>query len=59
MEDVGIFMTILSMLRPNGIHMYIYNGHLVHYVLIWYIVPHFGIMRREKSGNPDSDHGEL
>jgi hypothetical protein len=36
----------------------IYFGHLVHLwpfgnlVAIWYISPHFGILCREKSGNP-------
>jgi hypothetical protein len=35
MGDVEIFMTILSILRPNKI----FYGHLVHFVVIWYIFP--------------------
>jgi hypothetical protein len=35
MEDIGIFMTILSNLRPNGI----FYGHLVHFVFIWLFFP--------------------
>jgi hypothetical protein len=35
-EDVGIFMTILSILRSNGI----FYGHSVHFgTFIWYIFP--------------------
>jgi hypothetical protein len=30
----------------------IFNGHLVHFVVIWYIFPRLGILYREKSGNP-------
>jgi hypothetical protein len=33
MDDVGIFSTILSILRPNGI----FYGHSVHLVVIWYV----------------------
>jgi hypothetical protein len=33
MQDVGIFLAILSSLRPNGI----FYGHLVHFVVDWYI----------------------
>jgi hypothetical protein len=33
------FVAILFILRPNGI----FYGHLVHFVVIWYIFPHFGI----------------
>jgi hypothetical protein len=44
----------LYILWPFGI----FNGHLgyfilVHFVFIWYIFSGFGIMYREKSGNPD------
>jgi hypothetical protein len=35
MVDAGIFGAILSILRPLGI----FYGHLVHFVLIWYVVP--------------------
>jgi hypothetical protein len=38
----------LSLLWPNGL----FYGHLVHFVVIWYIFPRFGISYREKSGNP-------
>jgi hypothetical protein len=30
-----------------------FYGHLVHYVVIWYIFSGFGIEYRDKSGNPD------
>jgi hypothetical protein len=30
----------------------IFYGHLVHFVLIWYIFSGFGIMYQEESGNP-------
>jgi type IV secretory pathway VirB3-like protein len=33
MEDVGIFMASLAILRANGI----FYVHLVHFVVIWYI----------------------
>jgi hypothetical protein len=26
-------------------------GHLLYLVVIWYILPHFGILSQEKSGN--------
>jgi hypothetical protein len=38
----------LHILRPNGT----FCGHLVHFVVIWYIFPSFGTLYREKSGNP-------
>jgi hypothetical protein len=44
----------LSILRQNGI----FYGHLVHFVVILYIFPRFGILCREKSGNPGVD-GEI
>jgi hypothetical protein len=37
-------------LWPFGIYLY---GHLVHFVVIWYIFPHFGMLCQHKSGNPD------
>jgi hypothetical protein len=43
-----IFVTVLSILRPNGP----FWVHLVHFVVIWYIFPRFGISNKEKSGNP-------
>jgi hypothetical protein len=42
------FMTIWSILRPFEISF----GHLVYFVVIWYISPRFGILYQEKSGNP-------
>jgi hypothetical protein len=30
----------------------IFYGHLVQFVVIWHIFPHFGILYQEKSGNP-------
>jgi hypothetical protein len=30
-------------------------GHLVYFVVIWYIFPRFGILDQEKSGNSDPD----
>jgi hypothetical protein len=41
-------MSILSFLQPNGT---LYS-HLVNFVVIWYIFPRFGMLYREKSGNP-------
>jgi hypothetical protein len=32
-DDVGIFMPILSIFRPNGL----FYGHLVQFVVIWYL----------------------
>jgi hypothetical protein len=41
-------MDILFILGPDGI----FNGHLVNFVVLWYIFHHFGMLCREKSGNP-------
>jgi hypothetical protein len=41
------FETIWSVLRP----LEICHGHLVHFVVIWYILPRFGILDQEKSGD--------
>jgi hypothetical protein len=30
----------------------LFYGHLVYFVVIWYIFPRFGISYQEKSGNP-------
>jgi hypothetical protein len=48
MVDVGICMAILSVLRPVGI----FYVHLVLFVVIWYRFSRFGMLYREKSGNP-------
>jgi hypothetical protein len=44
------FMTIRSIL----LILEMFYGHLVCFVVIWYIFPSFGILCQEKSGNPDS-----
>jgi hypothetical protein len=44
-------MTISFILRP----LEIFYGHLVHFVVIWYNFPRFGILDQEKSGNPAFD----
>jgi hypothetical protein len=44
-------MTIWSILRP----LEIFYGHLVYFVVIWYISPRFGILYQEKSGNPGAN----
>jgi hypothetical protein len=41
-------MTIWFILRQ----LEIFYGHLVYFVVIWYISPPFGILDEEKSGNP-------
>jgi hypothetical protein len=41
-------MTIWFILRQ----LEIFYGHLVYFVVIWYIFPRFGILYQEKSGNP-------
>jgi hypothetical protein len=47
------FMTISSILRPFGT----FCGRLLHFVVIWYIFPRFGLLYQEKSGNPDLKNG--
>jgi hypothetical protein len=46
------FMTIWSILGP----LEIFHGHLVYFVVIWYIFPHFGVLDQEKSGNSAPTH---
>jgi hypothetical protein len=55
MEDVGIFMAILSILRPKCIS----HGHLEHFVLFCIFFSRFGMLYREKSGNLVDDHEGL
>jgi hypothetical protein len=31
----------------------IFYGHLEYFVVIWYIPPAFGMLKQEKSGNPE------
>jgi hypothetical protein len=49
MEDVGIvyghFVYFMAKLYSFG--------RLVHFEVIWYIISHFGMFYREKSGNPE------
>jgi hypothetical protein len=47
-ENLGIFYGHFGILRSFGV----FYGHLVNIVVIWYIFFHFGILHREKSGNP-------
>jgi hypothetical protein len=42
-------LTIWSILLP----LENFYGHLVYFVVVWYIFPRFGILYQEKSGNPD------
>jgi hypothetical protein len=44
-------MVIWNILQAFGICY----GHLVHFRAIWYIFSRFGMLHREKSGNPDVD----
>jgi hypothetical protein len=44
------FMDTFSILRP----LEIFYGHLVYFVVIWYIFSRFGILYQEKYGNPAS-----
>jgi hypothetical protein len=48
MVNLGIFND--HILPP----LEIFHGHLVYFVVIWYIFPRFGIFYQEKSGNTDS-----
>jgi hypothetical protein len=48
MENLSIFYDYLDFFRD----IKIFNGHLVYFVVIWYIFPRFGILDQEKSGNP-------
>jgi hypothetical protein len=59
MENVGIFYVhfvyftaLENILWPFGI----FCGHLVYFVVIWCIFPRFGILYKEKSGNPAANH---
>jgi hypothetical protein len=49
MENVGIFYDHWSILWQ----LEIFYGHLVYFVVIWYIFPRLGILYLEKSGIPD------
>jgi hypothetical protein len=49
MEEVGVFRAILSISRPKSR----FYGQLVEFVVLWYIFTRYGMLYREKSGNPD------
>jgi hypothetical protein len=51
MENVGIFIAILSILPLNGICY----GHLAHFGAILVYFSRFGMLYREKSGNPGAE----
>jgi hypothetical protein len=42
------FLTIWSILRP----LQIFYGHMLYFVVIWYISPRFGILYQEKIWQP-------
>jgi hypothetical protein len=44
------FMAIWYIVLP----IHIFYDHLVYFLLIWNIFPHFGMLKQDKSGNPDS-----
>jgi hypothetical protein len=46
------FVSIWSILRA----LEIFFGHVVYFVVIWYIFPRFGMLYQEKSGNPGPCH---
>jgi hypothetical protein len=47
-DDIGI----LAVLQPFGK----FCGHLGYFMVIWYIFPCFGMLYKEKSGNPGRHH---
>jgi hypothetical protein len=48
MKDVGKFYGLWSILWTFGINF----GHVVYFVVIWCTFSLFGMLYREKSGNP-------
>jgi hypothetical protein len=50
METVGLFYGHLVFLGLLGI----FYGILVYFMVIWYMVPRFGMLYEGKSGNPDA-----
>jgi hypothetical protein len=52
MENVGIFYGPFVYFTALWFFLY---GHLVFFMAIWYIFPSFGILYKDKSGNPDAD----
>jgi hypothetical protein len=51
MEDVCIFYVHVVYFTAKWC-TYIFYGHLGHFVIVWYILSRFGMLYREKSGNP-------
>jgi hypothetical protein len=58
MEYVGLlyvhwvcFTAIWYILWPFGV----FCGHLEYFMVTWHILPRFGILYQEKSGNPAAD----
>jgi hypothetical protein len=49
-EDVGIFYGQKFYFMYS--HFGMLYGHLVYFVVIWYIFPSFDMLYQEKSGNP-------
>jgi hypothetical protein len=45
-------MSIWSILRP----LELFYGHLVYFVIIWYIFSRFGMLCQEKCGNPVTNY---
>jgi hypothetical protein len=52
----GLAMEDVDILGPfclfDGQMVYVFYVHLVHFLVIWHIFPRFGMLYREKSGNP-------
>jgi hypothetical protein len=48
MEYFGMSFVQFLFLMPFGV----FYGHLVYYVLVWYIFSKFGMFYEEKSGSP-------
>jgi hypothetical protein len=52
-EDVGIFSALLSILSILQQMLYFMAIWCIYLVVFWYIFSRFGMLYREKSGNPD------
>jgi hypothetical protein len=51
-------LVYLMDIRPILQAFDMFYGHLVYFVVIWYIFPRFGMLYQEKSGNPAHRQGE-
>jgi hypothetical protein len=51
MEVLGIENVGIHIVWPIGI----FDSHLLHFVVIWYIFPCFGMFYVDKSGNPGAN----